>query len=239
VPPETQPELIQHLYDDLRDRLRAKDQERAVELLYELIHSGRPLSEIIAETVPASATPKRSEPDCCGHPLPTDASEAAPEPSPEPTLASTSERTLQSTAQSVPPSTPEPMVEGAARSSADRVAQKSGDSAADKQQLIQAAPDAQAAWLRQDRPEFKDAGVFDTDALGRKPAIISLSGEPMHRRNGEIRTEVELLYRELEDHVRANNVEGIRRIYRNLLQAGRSVSEITETMHTVRVMTKS
>jgi hypothetical protein len=239
VPPETQPELIQHRYDDLRDRLRAKDQERAVELLFELIQSGRPLSEIIAETVPASATPKRSEPDCFGPPLRSDANEAAPEPSPEPTLASTSERALQSTAQSVPPSTPEPMIEGAARSSADLVAQKSGDSAAGKQQLIQAAPDAQAAWLCQDRPEFEDAGVSNTDALGRKPAIISFSGEPMHRRNGEIRTEVELLYRELEDHVLANNVEGIRRIYRNLLQAGRSVSEITETMHTVRVMTKS
>ena len=239
VPPETQPELIQHLYDDLRDRLRAKDQERAVELLYELIHSGRPLSEIIAETVPASATPKRSEPDCFGPPLRTDASEAAPEPSPEPTLSSTSERALQSTAQSVPPSTPEPMLEGAARSSADLVVQKSGDSAEGKQQLIQAAPDAQAAWLCQDRPEFEDAGVFNTDALGRKPAIIPFSDEPMHRCNWEIRTEVQLLYRKLEDHVRANNVEGIRRIYRNLLQAGRSVSEITETMHTYTLKSAS
>jgi hypothetical protein len=150
-------------------------------------HSGRPLSEIIAETVPAPATPKRSEPECFGHPLPTDASEAAPEPSPEPTLSSTSERALQSTAQSVPPSTPEPMLEGAALSSADRVAQKSGDSAAGKQQSIQAAPDAQAAWLCQDRPEFEDAGVFNTDALGREPAIISFFGEPVPRRNGEIR----------------------------------------------------
>jgi len=239
VPPETRPEFIQQLYDDLRDRLRAKDQERAIELLSELIHSGRPLSEIIAETVPASATPKRREPDCFGHPLPTDASEAAPEPSPEPTLSSTSERALQSTAQSVPPSIPEPMLEGAARSSADLVAQKSSDSAVGKQPLIQAAPDAQAAWLSQDRPEFEDAGVFNTDALGRKPAIIPLFGEPMPRRNGEIRTEVQLLYRELEDHVRANNLEGIRRIYRNLLQAGRSVSEITETMHTYTLKSAS
>jgi hypothetical protein len=185
VPPETQPELIQHLYDDLRDRLRAKDQERAIELLSELIHSGRPLSEIIAETVPASATPKRSEPDCFGLPLRTDASEAAPEPSPEPTLSSTAERALQSTAQSVPPSTPEPMLEGAARSSANRVAQKSGDSVAGKQPSIQAAPDAQAARLSQDQPEFEDAGVFNTDVLGR--GIIYFSGEPMAERNGGIR----------------------------------------------------
>src|SRR6266851_976799 len=147
--------------------------------------SGRPLSEITPETVPASATPKRSEPDCSGHPLPTDASEAAPEPSSEPALSSTSERALQSTAQSVPPSTPEPMLVGAAQSSADLVAQKSGDSVADKQQSIQAAPDAQAAWLCQDRPEFEDAGVFGTDALGR--GIIYFSGEPMPRRNGGIR----------------------------------------------------
>jgi len=202
-------------------------------------HSGRPLSEITPETVPASATPKRSEPDCSGHLLPTDASEAAPEPSPEPTLSSTSERALQRTVQSVPLSTPEPMLEGTARSSADLVAQKSGDSAAGKQQLIQAAPDALAAWLGQDRPEFKDAGVFDTDALRRKPVIISLSSEPMHRHSGEIRTEVELLYRELEDHMRANNVEGIRQIYHSLLQAGRSVSEITEIMHTYTLKSAS
>jgi hypothetical protein len=148
-------------------------------------HSGRPLSKITPETVPASATPKWSEPDCFGHPLPTDASEAAPEPSPEPTLSSTSERALQSTTQSVPASTPEPMLEGASRSSADLVAQKSGDSAAGKQPSIQAAPDAQAAWLRQDRPEFEDASVFNTDALGR--GIIYFSGEPMPRRNGESR----------------------------------------------------
>ena len=44
-------------------------------------------------------------------------------------------------------------------------------------------------------------------------------------------SDVELLYQQLEDHVRANNVEGIRRIYRNLLQTGRSAAEITDTMH--------
>jgi hypothetical protein len=44
-------------------------------------------------------------------------------------------------------------------------------------------------------------------------------------------SDVELLYQQLEDHVRANNVEGMRRIYRNLLQSGRSVAEITDTMH--------
>jgi hypothetical protein len=44
-------------------------------------------------------------------------------------------------------------------------------------------------------------------------------------------SDVELLYQQLEDHVRANNVEGIRRIYRHLLQIGRSAAEITETMH--------
>jgi hypothetical protein len=44
-------------------------------------------------------------------------------------------------------------------------------------------------------------------------------------------SDVESLYQQLEDHVRANNVEGIRRIYRNLLQTGRSAAEITDTMH--------
>ena len=44
-------------------------------------------------------------------------------------------------------------------------------------------------------------------------------------------SDVELLYQQLEDHVRANNVEGIRRTYQNLLQTGQSAAEITDTMH--------
>src|SRR5947207_453823 len=45
-------------------------------------------------------------------------------------------------------------------------------------------------------------------------------------------TEVKLLYRELEDRVRANNAEDIRKAYRDLLQVGQSVSEISRIMHT-------
>ena len=44
--------------------------------------------------------------------------------------------------------------------------------------------------------------------------------------------EVELLYRELEDHISAHKVEDIRRVYRNLLRAGRPASEIISTLHT-------
>jgi hypothetical protein len=45
-------------------------------------------------------------------------------------------------------------------------------------------------------------------------------------------SEVEHLYIELEDCVRANHVEDTRRIYKNLLQAGRPVSEIIGAMQT-------
>lgn len=51
---ETPPEFSPTLYDDLRDRLHARGREQAVALTYQLLCSGRPLSEIIAETAPAA-----------------------------------------------------------------------------------------------------------------------------------------------------------------------------------------
>ena len=51
--------------------------------------------------------------------------------------------------------------------------------------------------------------------------------------------EVELLYRELEDHISAHKVEDIRRVYRNLLRAGRPASEIIGTLHTYTLKSAS
>jgi hypothetical protein len=48
VPPGEKPKSTAQTYDDLRDHLRAKEQERAIEVYYQLLSSGRPLSEIIA-----------------------------------------------------------------------------------------------------------------------------------------------------------------------------------------------
>jgi hypothetical protein len=83
VPPEDQQEFCPHLYDDLRERLRAKDQERAIELTYRLICSGRPLGEIIAQTAPVRASPEGGQPEIAPTPAPlSDPAAALPQTEP-------------------------------------------------------------------------------------------------------------------------------------------------------------
>jgi hypothetical protein len=53
-----QPEFSPQLYDDLRQHLRGHDQDRAIGLIYQLLASGRPLGEVVAEVVrPVEAPP--------------------------------------------------------------------------------------------------------------------------------------------------------------------------------------
>jgi hypothetical protein len=51
VPPGQEPESAPHIYDDLNDHPRGKERDRAIELYYQLLSSGRPLSEIIASGI--------------------------------------------------------------------------------------------------------------------------------------------------------------------------------------------
>jgi hypothetical protein len=59
VPPGQQPETTPHLYNDLKDHLRAKDRDRAIESYYQLLSSGRPLSEIIAAGIEQVQGPEK------------------------------------------------------------------------------------------------------------------------------------------------------------------------------------
>ena len=60
IPPE-----ISHLYEDLADRILARDEEGARQIYYELLHLGRPL-EILAEATRVPALRRTLEPELFG-----------------------------------------------------------------------------------------------------------------------------------------------------------------------------
>src|SRR5215469_5776702 len=60
---EQKPVLSSHIHDDLNESLRANDRDRAIDLYYQLLSSGRPLSEIIAAGVQNDRTSASGESD--------------------------------------------------------------------------------------------------------------------------------------------------------------------------------
>ncbi len=90
----TDPEEIPRLYGDLRERVLANDKEGTIEIYYELLRLGRPLSEIMARAVRVLDAPLTGAPDlvgeapAAGEPAPAGLSEPvverlAPEPAAE------------------------------------------------------------------------------------------------------------------------------------------------------------